>query len=296
MARKKAHSMVSRRTLLTGIAAAGAWATTAKAETLGTTVTGVKRLPTEVAQMAQQAAESDIVANAFAPTGRLRIAVWTVPYFAVERAGQLEGLIPDLGGELARRLGVPATLTGYATPGALIEAFRRGEVDTTFVGITADRAQVIDFGPVVLDIQTSYLVPPTSTIQAITDIDRADVRILVPARSAQEAHLKGTIARAKLIPVAPENPDAAIAMLAAGAADAFSHVAPVLAAAQSRLPGARILPGSYFNVPIAIGVAKGRSAAVQDFARRFAVDVKASGFVRQAIARAGVTGIVPAAP
>jgi polar amino acid transport system substrate-binding protein len=234
------------------------------------------------------------IADALAPTGRLRVAVWTVPYFAVERAGVLAGLIPDLGTELARRIGVPVDFTGCATPVALVEAFRNGTADVTFVGITADRAEVIDFGPVVLDIETSYLVPASSAIKAIADIDRTGVRIVVPARSAQEAHLKKTIAHATLIPVAPENPNAAIELLASNAADAFSHVAPMLAAVQPALPGARILPGSYFNVPIAIGIAWERPLVARNYAREFADDVKASGFAQQAIDRTGVTGLVVA--
>jgi hypothetical protein len=69
----------------------------------------------------------------------------------------------------------------------------------------------------------------------------------------------------------------------------------MLAAVQGGLPGSRILPGSYFNVPIAIGVAKGRPAAVADFARTFAEDVKLSGFVQQSIVRNAVSGVaVPA--
>jgi hypothetical protein len=63
---------------------------------------------------------------------------------------------------------------------------------------------------------------------------------------------------------------------------------------QGDLPGARILPGSYFNVPIAIGIAKGKPAAVVAFARAFAEDVKRSGLVQQAIDRAGVAGVVVA--
>jgi polar amino acid transport system substrate-binding protein len=234
-------------------------------------------------------------AQALAPTGRLRVAVWTLPFFAVERAGALEGLIPDVAAELARRLGVPLELTGYAVAAALVEAFRDGAVDATFVGVTADRTEVIDFGPVILHIQTSYLVPASSAIAEIADVDRPGVRIAVPMRSAQEAHLKKTIARATLIPVPPENPQAATDLLAAGRADAFSHVAPMLARAQSHLPGSRILPGSTFNVPIAIGIAKGRPPAALDYAREFADDMKTSGFLQQAIDRAGVKGIVVAA-
>ena len=117
------------------------------------------------------------------------------------------------------------------------------------------------------------------------------MRIAVPAKSAQEAHLTKTIKAATLLPVPAENPRQAIDMLKAGEADAFSHVAPMLAAVQGELPGSRILPGSYFNVPIAIGVAKGRPPAVADFARTFVEHAKHSGIVLQAIAGNAVTGV-----
>jgi polar amino acid transport system substrate-binding protein len=235
------------------------------------------------------------LASQLAPTGTLRVGIWTVPFFAREQAGVLEGLIPDLGYELARQLGIHAELSGYANPGGLLAAFRQNLLDVTFVGITADRAEAIDFGPVVLDIQTSYLVPASSPIASIAEIDRPGVRIAVPSPSAQEAHLRATIAQATLRPVAAENAGAALALIAAGEADAFSHVAPMLAVAQRDLPGSRILPGSTFNVPIAVGVAKGRPPEVAAFLRRFVDEVKAKGLVRQAIARAGVVGVVASA-
>ncbi len=234
-------------------------------------------------------------AKAFAPTGTLRVGVLMVTYFAVaDPEGELTGVVPDLGRELARRIGVPARLVRLDNPIAVIEAFRKGELDATFIGITADRAAAFDFGQVVLDLQTSYLVPAASPLQAIDEVDRPGVRLLVPARSAQEAHLKKTLTQATMISVAVENPRPAVDKLAAGEADAFSHVVPMLISAQHMLPGSRILPGSYYNVPIAIGFAKDRPAAVKELAERFVDDVRASGFVQQSLDRAGdsVKGVV----
>ena len=239
-------------------------------------------------------AQSDL-AKAFAPTGTLRVGVLMVTYFALpDQSGGLTGVVPDLARELARRLGVPAQLVRFDNPIAVIEAFRKSELDATFIGITADRAAAFDFGPVVLDLQTTYLVPAGSPIKAIDEIDRAGVRLLVPARSAQEAHLKKTLTKATMISVAVENPKPAVEKLAAGEADAFSHVVPMLVSAQRMLAGSRILPGSYYNVPIAIGFAKDRPAAVKDFAEKFAADVKSSGFVQKSLERAAdsVKGVV----
>jgi len=243
---------------------------------------------------APASAQTDL-ARAFAPTGTLRVGVLMVTYFALpDQAGELTGVVPDLGRELARRLGVPVQLVRFANPVAVIEAFRNGELDATFIGITADRAAAFDFGPVVLDLQTTYLVPATSSINAIDEVDRPGVRLLVPARSAQEAHLKKTLSNATMISVAVENPKPAVDRLAAGEADAFSHVVPMLVSAQRLMPGARILPGSYYNVPIAIGFAKDRPAAVKEFAAQFAGDVTRSGLVQQSLDRAGesVKGVV----
>ena len=234
-------------------------------------------------------------AGELAPTGTLCVAVWTVSYFAVpdQATGRLTGVIPDLGEALARRLDVPAELIAFDNPAAILAAFRHGAVDVTFLGITADRAEAMAFGPRVLDLQTTYLVPAGSPIASVDAIDRPGVRILAPERSAQGAHLKTTLRHATMIPVPVGSPGEVIARLAAGAADAFSHVVPMLAAAQGALPGSRILPGSYFDVPVAIASAKGRPLAAA-FCRRFIEDAKASGLIAAAIARAGTPGLVAA--
>lgn len=238
--------------------------------------------------------DSAAIASLLAPTGTLRVAVWMVQYFARLQAGGLSGIVPDLAAELAQRAGVKLDLVKFENPARIVAAFRDGSLDATFVGITADRAEAIDFGPVVFEIQTSYLVPEASPIASVAGIDGAGMRIAVPARSAQEAHLAKTLTAATLIPIPAERPQQAIEMLKVGEADAFSHVTPMLAAVERDLPGARILPGSYFNVPIAIGVAKGRPPAVADLARSFTEHVKRSGFLLQTLARHGVTGVTVA--
>src|SRR5215472_16153308 len=114
---------------------------------------------------APAAGQAPEVGKDFAPTGGLRVGVLMVSYFAIEDvAGQLKGVVPDLAVELGRRLNVPIALERFANPADVIEGFRKGELDVTFIGITADRAAVFDFGPVVLDLQTTFLVPAGSAI------------------------------------------------------------------------------------------------------------------------------------
>ena len=250
-----------------------------------------------IAMSAHAQSSSDDAVRALAPTGKLRVGVLMVWYFALEdkTTGRLKGVIPDLGEALARRTGVPVELIKFENPGGVIEAFRNGALDATFIGITADRAVVMDYGPTVIDLQTTFLVPAASPVTRIAEIDRDGLRILVPQRSAQEAHLRKIISKATLINVAVETPKQAVDLIAAGKADAFSHVVPMLASAQPDLPGSRILPGSYYNVPVAVAVAKGKPAAAAA-ARAFVAEAKASGLVQAAIARAGLPGVVVSDP
>ena len=190
---------------------------------------------------AQSAAET---ARQFAPSGKLRVGVLMLSYFAVEQNGQIEGWSPDIGIELARRLGVPHELVSIRNPADMIDAFKSGKIDVTFIGITKDRAAAFDFGSVMIGLRTTFLVPASSTIKSIPEIDQAGVRIVVPARSAQGEHLEKIIKNATMLRVPVETTKPATDLIASGQADAFSHVVPMLANAQPALPGSRILPGS----------------------------------------------------
>jgi polar amino acid transport system substrate-binding protein len=249
-----------------------------------------------VAAMAEEAAQAEI-GRQIAPTGKLRVGVLMLSYFAVDDGGTLRGWSPELGMELARRAGVPPELVPIHNPADMIEAFKAGKIDVTFIGITKDRSAAFDFGPVLIGLRTTFLVPASSTIKSIPEVDQAGVRIVVPARSAQGEHLEKILTRATMLRVPVETTKPATDLIAAGKADAFSHVVPMLAQAQPALPGSRILPGSYYDVPIAIGYPKGSPAAVVESCKSFVTEMKASGFAQQAIERMGrlADGVVVAA-
>src|SRR4029453_13325095 len=84
---------------------------------------------------AQSAAET---ATQLAPSGKLRFGVLMLSYFAAEQDGQLKGWSPDIGSELARRLGVPHEFVPIHNPADLIEAFKGGKIDVTLIGVTKD--------------------------------------------------------------------------------------------------------------------------------------------------------------
>ena len=126
-------------------------------------------------------AQADI-GRQVAPTGKLRVGVLMLSYFAVEDGGTLKGWSPELGIELAQRAGVPSELVPIHNPAEMIDAFKTGRIDVTFIGITKDRSAAFDFGPVLIGLRTTFLVPASSAIKSIPEIDQAGVRIVVPAR------------------------------------------------------------------------------------------------------------------
>jgi len=69
-----------------------------------------------------------------------------------------------------------------------------------------NRAAVFDFGPVIIGLRTTFLVPAASPIKSIPEVDRPGVRIVVPARSAQGEQLDKIITKAALIRVSVETP------------------------------------------------------------------------------------------
>jgi len=239
-----------------------------------------------VAMLTEAPAQID-TGRLLAPTGKLRVGVLMLSYFAAEDGGTLRGWSPELGIELARRAGVPHELVPIHNPADMIDAFKAGRIDVTFIGITKDRSAAFDFGPVLLGLRTTFLVPAASTITSIPEVDQAGVRIVVPARSAQGEHLEKILTKAAMLRVPVETTKPATDLIASGQAEAFSHVVPMLVQAQTALPGARILPGSYYDVPIAIGYPKGSPTALVEFCKDFVGEMKTSGFAQQAIDRMG---------
>jgi len=257
----------------------------------------VVALATTAGTVSQTTAQSDI-GRQLAPTGKLRVGVLMLSYFANEDGGTMKGWSPELGIELAQRARVPHELVPIHNPADMIEAFKTGRIDVTFIGITRDRSAAFDFVPVLIGLRTTFLVPASSPIKSIPEIDQPGVRIVVPARSAQGEHLEKILTRATMVRVPVETTKPATDLIAAGQADAFSHVVPMLAKAQPALAGSRILPGSYYDVPIAIGYPKGSPATVAEFCKNFVADMKVSGLAQKAIDRMGklADGVVVAAP
>lgn len=138
----------------------------------------------------------------FAPTGTLRVGL-NMSNFLLTRTDAASGLplgvAHDLGQELARRLGLPVVFVPHPNPGVLADAANKNIWDVGFLGAEPQRANEIDFTAAYVEIESTYLVPPGSSLKHADEVDRKGVRIIVPAKAAYELYLTRTIKNAELI-------------------------------------------------------------------------------------------------
>jgi polar amino acid transport system substrate-binding protein len=233
---------------------------------------------------------SPSIRSELAPTGKLRVGInYGNPVLATrDSSGNLHGVAVDLARELARRVGVPAELVGYESAGKMFEAVKAGAWDAAFLAVDPGRAGEISFTAPYIEIEGTYLVPAGSPLCAIADVDRDGVRIAVSAKSAYDLFLSRTLKNAQLVR-APD-PNASFELLVAGKADVVAGVRQPLVTNAEKLPGSRVLDGRFMAIGQALGIPKGRAACAK-YLQEFIEDVKVSGFVAQAIEKAGVRGV-----
>ena len=236
------------------------------------------------------------VKSEIAPSGTLRVGINYGNFLLVTsgpNAAEPRGPAPDIARELARRVGVPIEFVQFDTAGKLADGVKTGVWDVAFLGAEPQRANEIAFTAAYLEIPSTYLVPAGSPIRSVADVDKAGVRIAVAERSAYELWLTRNIKNAKL--VYAQGIDGSYNVFVDQKLEALAGLKPRLLTDVQKLPGARLLDGQFTAVQQAIGTPKIRAAAAA-YLREFVEDVKATGFVGEAIARNGVQGVSVAPP
>jgi polar amino acid transport system substrate-binding protein len=230
-----------------------------------------------------------------APSGKLRVGINHGNFLIVSgtRDGVPVGVAPDLGREVARRLGVPVEFVEYRQAGDLAEGARKGAWDVGFLGAEPQRANEIAFTAAYLEIPVTYLVPAGSPIRALADVDRPGVRVAVSEKSAYDLFLSRTLKHAQL--VRAKGIDASYELFISQGLEALGGLKPRLIQDVEKLPGARVLDGRVTAVQQAIGTPLARQAGAK-YLREFVEEAKASGFVAHAIEKHGVRGVSVAPP
>jgi polar amino acid transport system substrate-binding protein len=136
-------------------------------------------------------------------------------------------------------------------------------------------------------IEGSYLVPVESPIRSNAEVDREGIRIAVGKGSAYDLFLTRETKRATLVR-APTSPEV-VNMMTAQKLEVAAGVRQQLEADAKRVPGVRLLEGRFMVINQAMAVPKGREAGAK-YVHDFIEEMKASGFVAQALERHGIEG------
>jgi polar amino acid transport system substrate-binding protein len=231
-----------------------------------------------------------------APTGVLRAGINLANFLLVSGkspSGEPEGVAPDMARAIAQRLGVPVAYVTFPRPGELADAAGQDAWDIGLIAAEPARAKTIAFSPAYAEIEATYLVPVGSPLRTIEEVDRPGVRIAIAARSAYDLWLSRHLRHAEL--VRSGSLDASFEQFVADRLDALAGLRPRLLQDVEKLPGARILDGSFTAVQQAIGTAKANQAGAA-FLRDFVEEAKASGLVARLIERHHIRGLSVAPP
>jgi polar amino acid transport system substrate-binding protein len=242
------------------------------------------------AATAQQTATSQIQ-TVLAPTGSLRVALYTGTPTSVLTKDDLRGVGYDLGKELARRLGVPFQPLIFSKNADVLDAVKEGRADVAFTNASAERAKDMDFTQPYLIIELGYLAREKATVRTLADVDKPGVRVGVTAKSSSETVLTRDLKNAQVVPV--ETVGIGVQMLAAGTLDLYATNKATLFEMGDKLPGSRMIDGSWGAERHALAIPKGRDSGLP-YVKSFIADAVASGLVKSAVDRAGLRGAVVA--
>ena len=229
--------------------------------------------------------------QAFAPSGKLRASInLGNPILARRHAssGEPFGVSIDLARALGDRLGVEVQLVVFDTANQSVEAVRGEQADIGFFAIDPLRGEGIAFTPPYVLIEGSYVVPEASAIQANEEVDRPGVRVTVGKGSAYDLFLSRTLQAAEIVR-APSSP-AVVEVFVEQKLEVAAGVKQQLQADLARFPGHRMLPGRFMVIQQAMGLPQSRGAEAAQALAAFVQEMKASGFVAEALARHGIQG------
>ncbi|MDQ0011958.1 polar amino acid transport system substrate-binding protein [Variovorax boronicumulans] len=238
---------------------------------------------------------SPALVSAFAPGGTLRASINLGNPILANRdaaSGEPVGVSVDLAREFARRLGVAVELVVFEKAAASVDAVKNEKADIGFFAVDPARSEGLRFTAPYVLIEGSYLVPESSALTDNAQVDAQGHRISVGSGSAYDLFLTREIKHAEIVRLQGAGP--ALAALRAGDVEVAAGIRQLLEGEAARAPGVRVLPGRFMVIQQAMGTPASRGAEAQALLAAFVEEMKASGFVTDALKRHRIEGAIVA--
>jgi polar amino acid transport system substrate-binding protein len=231
------------------------------------------------------------VVRAFTPTGKLRASInLGNPILANKNAetGEPSGVSVDLARAFAKRLGVELELVVFDAAGKSVQAVTEERADFGFFAIDPLRGESIAFTAPYVLIEGFYLVRDESPIRINADVDHAHNRVAVGQGSAYDLFLTRELKAAQIVR-APTSPTV-VQTFIDESLEVAAGVKQQLEADARETRGLRLLGERFMVIQQAMGVHKSRGDAAAKALADFVEEMKANGFVADALARHGIEG------
>jgi polar amino acid transport system substrate-binding protein len=248
----------------------------------------------------QSAVPPDVLKD-LAPTGKIRAAINFGNGVLAQKGpnGEPKGITPDLATAFAKRLGVPVEFVPYEAAGKVFEGAKAGAWDIGFIAIEPVRAAEIEFTAPYVIIDGTYMVRKDSPLKEVGDVDKPGIKIAVGLGSAYDLYLTRTIKNATLVRAPVGGGRAMIEMFVNDKLEAAAGVRQPLEDYAKSHPEMRVMKGAFQQIQQAMGTPKkgsetGKAGAA--YLAKFVEEMKASGFVADALKRSGqVAQVAPPA-
>ena len=218
----------------------------------------------------------------FAPTGRLRAAIniGNPVLVQIDATGAPMGVTIDLARALADRLGVELETVAIDGAAKSFETVKAARCDIGFLAVEPARAAEVDFTAPYVLIEGVYAVRPDAGLASNADVDRAGVRIAVSKGAAYDLFLTRSLKHAALV-----RGEHSFETFLRDKLEAVAGVKQAVVRFVTAHPEVRLLDGRFMEIAQAMCLPKGRPNAAR-FLAGFVEEMKASGFVAEALARA----------
>jgi len=228
------------------------------------------------------------IASDLAPTGILRASInLGNPVLAQGTATAPTGVTVDIAREVGARLGVPVQFVCFDAARKSYEAMLAGQADLCFLAIEPAREAEIAFTAPYVVIEGVFAVPQDSPFSTAADVDRSGVRIGVKRGSAYDLFLTRTLQHASVV----RGEEGVDEFRAQGLEVAAGIRQPMTEYVRTH-PDVRLIDDRFMQIRQAVGASTTKRAETVQFLRDLVEDLKATGFVADALRRTNQSAAV----
>jgi polar amino acid transport system substrate-binding protein len=227
-----------------------------------------------------------------APTGVLRASInLGNPILAQGTQSAPSGITVDIAREVGARLEVPVELVCFDAARKSFEAMTDGRADLCFLAVEPVRENVVAFTAPYVVIEGVFVVPADSGFTRAADVDRAGARVGVNGGSAYDLFLTRTLRHAAVV-----RGEDGIELFRAQGLEAVAGIRQPMAAFVAAHPDVRLIEDRFMQIQQAVGTTKTRRPPTVAFLRDLVEELKAGGFVADALRRANQLDATVAPP